>query len=445
MNPKSTAIALTAALLIIVNPAISSETSDQNSPMNFEGRYLVSVSDADMVASAYVNGDLGPQESEDSLSVIQLGGEPREWAAAEVPAPNSVAGPPASVDLSPDGRFAFVIETWTQRPTPYAKASFADLKFGNRLSVFDLTDPETPQLVHETTVPLRPDAIRVNHDGTLVALAFHGAGGGKDAPIGLYPFDGSELGDPVFTTLQDWPSNGRMIDLDWHPTQNTLAIIDEVNSTLYFADVDTNLGVTVRGNVVGIEKAPFRVEFTPDGRHVVVNAVYWGKDIAGYWIEAPRGSVLTVRMNADIHDNTPRHAMVSTIKTGVSPEGLAVSPDGKWVATTNLERSYLPYDDPRITWFSTITLAKLDPETGQLVKVGDFSYDGILPEAAVFDNSSTYLAVANYDHFDDRKLGGSVDFWRIAHDPLEDSTTYLVKTEHSVPVTRGVHSMVIAR
>ncbi len=45
-----------------------------------------------------------------------------------------------------------------------------------------------------------------------------------------------------------------------------------------------------------------------------------------------------------------RHAMVSTIKTGVSPEGLAVSPGGKWVVATNLERSYLPYNAPRITW-----------------------------------------------------------------------------------------------
>jgi len=80
-----------------------------------------------------------------------------------------------------------------------------------------------------------------------------------------------------------------------------------------------------------------------------------------------------------------------------------------------------------------------------LEKVADFAYDGILPEAAVFDNSSRYIAVANYDHFDDRKVGGSIDFWRIETDPLDASTTHLVKTERSIPVTRGVHSMAIAR
>ncbi|MEL6687119.1 MAG: hypothetical protein AAFP97_05830 [Pseudomonadota bacterium] len=105
--------------------------------------------------------------------------------------------------------------------------------------------------------------------------------------------------------------------------------------------------------------------------------------------------------------------MVDRIETGVSSEGLAISPDGNWVATTNLERSYLPYTDPRVTWFSSITLARFDQTTDQLEKVGDFNYDGILPEAAVFDNSSQFLAVANYDHFDDRISGSSIDFWRI--------------------------------
>ena len=105
----------------------------------------------------------------------------------------------------------------------------------------------------------------------------------------------------------------------------------------------------------------------------------------------------------------------------------------------------MPYDDARITWYSSVTLAALDQKTGDLTEVGTFTYDGILPEAAVFDNSGTYLAVANYDHFDDRRSGSSIDFWRIQTDPLDPGNTQLIKTEHSVPVARGAHSMVIAR
>ncbi|MDJ0633756.1 MAG: hypothetical protein QNJ34_11265 [Xenococcaceae cyanobacterium MO_188.B29] len=134
--------------------------------------------------------------------------------------------------------------------------------------------------------------------------------------------------------------------------------------------------------------------------------------------------------------------MISRAQTGVSPEGLAISPNGRYVVTTNLERSYLPYDDDRITWYSSLTLATLDPETGQLNHIADYPFDGILPEAAAFDASSQYLAVVNYDHFDDSIEGGSIDFWRIGADPLNPQPQ-LIKTNYSVPVTRGVHSMVL--
>lgn len=92
-----------------------------------------------------------------------------------------------------------------------------------------------------------------------------------------------------------------------------------------------------------------------------------------------------------------------------------------------------------------ITLMRLDPAGGALTRVGDFAYDGILPEAAAFDGSSRYLAVVTYDHFDDSRTGGSVDFWRIGRDPLDPERVELVKTEHSVSVTRGAHSMLLVR
>lgn len=156
--------------------------------------------------------------------------------------------------------------------------------------------------------------------------------------------------------------------------------------------------------------------------------------------------MLSVRLAArQAEDGSVVHAMVSRAITGVSPEGIAISPDGRWVASTNLERSYLPYDDPRQTFFSSITLLRLDPASGSLARVGDFAYDGILPEAAAFDASSRYLAVVTYDHYDDSRTGGSVDFWRLAGDPLDPARVELVKTSHSVPVPRGAHSLVLVR
>ena len=441
---RSVLIGLT---LLPVMTESSSLAQDRAAPMNFQGRYLVSISDADMVASAYVNGQLGAREGQDALSVIPLNGHVRDLAAYETNAGNSVAGPPVALAVTPDGRYAIVIETFTPRPNgAAADQTFADLSHSNRLQVFDLADPTQPQRIQDVAIGERPDSVSINQNGTLIAVSFHPNGLGQESPLAIIPFSDGQLGEPVFPEMPRFASEDRLIHAEWHPTRNVLALVNESRAEVSFVDVidqGNNIRLQAWGNVVQAEKAPYMARFTSDGRHIIVNGLYWGADVEGRWSEAPRGSVVSIRLEAGTQaDGAPRHALVSRAITGVSPEGVAISPDDRYVVTTNLERSYLPYSDERITWFSSLTLITLDPETGQLNRIADYPYDGILPEAAAFDASGEFLAVANYDHFDDGIPGGSIDFWRVAADPLNPQPM-LVQTRYSVPVTRGAHSMVL--
>lgn len=436
-------------LSAVVLPIASiSFAQDRAAPLNFEGRYLVSISDADMVASAYVNGRLGPREGRDAISVIPLTGHVRDLQAYEAEASNSVAGPPVAVAVTPDGRYAIVLETFQPRPDgPWETQTFGDLSHGNRLQVFDLSDPTQPRLRQNFAVAERPDSLSISPDGSLIAVSFHPRGAGSKTPLALIPFQQGQLGEPVYPDVpRITPSSDRIIHVEWHPTEPVLALVNELTAEVSFVRVrsqGTGWQLEPWGNVVQIEKAPFMARFTPDGRHLIVNNLFWGADVEGRWSEAPRGSINSIRLAAGTEaDGSPRHALVSRANTGVSPEGFAISPNGRYVATTNLERSYLPYDDDRITWFSSLSLLTLDPATGQIQHVGDYPYDGILPEAAAFDASSEFLAVANYDHFDDRIAGGSIDFWRIVADPLNPQPM-LMQTRYSVPVTRGAHSLVL--
>jgi hypothetical protein len=441
-------MAIASILNLPLSKSAFAQTLDRAAPLDFQGRYLVSISDADMLASAYVNGRLGPREGSDTLSVIPLSGHARDFQAYEVDASNSVAGPPVAVAVSPDGRYAFVVETFTPRPDDGNDQAhtFADLRQGDRLQVFDLSDPTRPTLTQSMAVAERPDSVSISPDGSLIAVTFNPAGAGNETPLAIIPFQNGQLGDPLYTPVPGWELGERLIHAEWHPTQNILALVNETAAEVSFVQVIDStdfISLQAWGNTVQIAKAPYMARFTPDGRYVIVNNLYWGSDVEGTWNEAPRGSVVSIRLEAGIqHDGSPRHALVSQAETGVSPEGLAISPNGLYVVTTNLERSYLPYDDDRITWFSSLSLITLDPQTGQLNHVADYPYDGILPEAAAFDASSQYLAVVNYDHFDDRIQGGSIDFWRIASDPLNPQLR-LVQTRYSVPVTRGAHSLVL--
>ncbi|MEP0935877.1 hypothetical protein [Leptolyngbya sp. FACHB-8] len=172
-------LAFTLAMALTPTEAIA-QTLNRAAPMNFQGRYLVSISDADMLASAYVNGQLGPREGQDALSVIPLGGHVRDLRAYETEASNSVAGPPVAVAVTPDGRYAIVVETFRPRPDgDWQNQRFTDLQQGDRISVFDLSDPTRPTRVQEVAIAERPTSVSINQDGSLVAVTGASSGWGK--------------------------------------------------------------------------------------------------------------------------------------------------------------------------------------------------------------------------------------------------------------------------
>ena len=63
----------------------------------------------------------------------------------------------------------------------------------------------------------------------------------------------------------------------------------------------------------------------------------------------------------------------------------------------------------------------------------------------MFDNTSRFLAVMCFSHYDGAQPEGSVDFWRLSGDYADPRRAELVKLRFSVPVARGPQSMVIAR
>lgn len=414
--------------------------NSQNSQtvMDFQGRYLVSISDADMVASAYVDGQLGPREGSDALSVIPLQGDYRSWKAREVVVSNSVAGPPTAVDVSPDGRWAFVVESFSQASEN--AATFSDLTVGNSLTVVDLNDPNNPKVRQRINIGKRPESVNVSPKGDYIAVTLHPPGERK---IALVPFSNGNLGKPSYYPIPGIDAEERGSHAEWHPSGNYLAVTLVNSNRVIFLRV-SNQGnsplIEPWGEPIIVSKYPFMGRFTPDGRHFLVVNLYWGSDVEGTWTEAPRGDVMSIRMATETtSDGNINHRIVSKAETSISPEGIAISPDGRYIVTTNLERSYLPKKDSRITMYSSLTLLQIDPKTGQIETFGDYNFDGILPEAATFDASGNFVAVVNYDHFDDNIPGGTVDFWRLVKQPEPK----LIKLNYSVRVTRGPHSMVL--
>jgi hypothetical protein len=200
MYPGRVALGLT--MLVVIPGVAMAQTLDRAAPLDFQGRYLVSISDADMLASAYVDGRLGAREGQDTLNVVPLARHARDLRVYETAASNSVAGPPTAVAVTPDGRYALVVETFMPRPDGNTdNQTFADLTHGDRIQVFNLSNPTRPELVQTSAIGERPTSVSIKPDGSLVSVTFHPDGAGTETPLVLIPFRNGQLGQPVYPTV----------------------------------------------------------------------------------------------------------------------------------------------------------------------------------------------------------------------------------------------------
>ncbi|MEM1358291.1 MAG: hypothetical protein AAGF89_08840 [Bacteroidota bacterium] len=434
---------LILCLFLLPTIVFAQSTSDG---FHFHGRYLIAVSDADMVPSAYEDGKLGPRQGNDAVSVIPLlpasGKTSGGFRAHSIEVTNSVAGPPSVIASTSDGRWAFIIETFSPRPGLSDGETFADFKLGTTLTVLDLAAPTKPKLHQQLTILPRPLSVSVSPDDKTVAVSYHPGTEGNERPVSLHPFTGGQLGEATFPMLPGWSPTDELSDVEWHPSRPVLAAVNKTADQVHFYEYTGN-GMRAWGNVVKVGKYPFIGRFTADGNHFLTNCLYWGSDVNGTWSSAPRGSINNIKLAAFVREGAPVHSLTAQLSVGASPEGFAVSPNGRYVATINMERSWLLPDDARKTWFSTISLLEREPESGSMEILTITPYYGMLPEMAVFDASGQNLAVVCSDQFNDRIPGSALDFFRIVRDPLNQKCTFLVQTRRSVALRHGAHDLIL--
>ena len=191
----------------------------------FQAKVLVALSDADMVPSAYVDGQLGPVAGADALQVLAF----NSWQAAptsvqSLPLSNSVTGPPAAVTTTPNGRYAIALETRGLRPASGADGQLSGLPPGRTITVIDLVDPRQPRVVQQLAGPARAVSVSVSADGALVAVAVHPAGDGTHTPLWLYRFTQGRLTGGAAVAIPGWKAGDELMQALFHPHRSLLAL-----------------------------------------------------------------------------------------------------------------------------------------------------------------------------------------------------------------------------
>lgn len=464
-TPPAATLAVAAALLAA--PAAWAQTTTRNTAtppaptsanapaergqrfpgyLDFGGRFLAVLSDADMVASAYMDGDLGPRSPglRDELALVPLGGGPEAMVPMRVPVSNAVTAWPSNLAVSPDGRFAFVTEV--DQPPPPGATRREDLRPGRRVTVVDLRDPAAPRVAQTLDVPRgRTHAATLTPDGRTLAVSV------ADAPgVGVYLYavgEDGRLGEPVAADLPGTDAFARHVEFS--PDGRFLAATFPAQHEARFYRVSRGAdgrasGFEAWGEPMVTGKFAGVGHWTPDGRHFLVTNLYWFGGAADLYVGAQASTITSVAFDgAGDAAGRVRHTVVGMAPVGASAEEFAISPDGRRVVSLNMENSFLAPGDERLTFHSSLTLLDFNPTTGALTPLHTLPYEGILPEGITFDATGGYLAVATFAHANPRRPleETTVDFFRLVEGPRP----MLVQTDVRVPVMRGAHIVKLVR
>lgn len=413
---------------------------------------IVAISDGDFVAQSYATGRLAPRAAgyRDQLTV--LGVADGRVVAGSTDVSNSVTAAPEILQLTDDGRTAFVVERLGGR-TPQSE-KVADLPPGRRLFAVDLTNKTAPRLTDTLEIAAFPEALSVHPNGRRIAVVSNTP---QASFVQIVDFANGRFGTAARFDLADLGVTGSApgprggvtaTNVHWHPSGRFLAVnVNTQNRVAFLEVVDAGDRPALRpwGNIVEVGRDPFVGRFTPDGRYYLTSN--WGRDFAATTIEGrlPRApsSISVIRLADDATPAaTARHAVVGETTTDLSPEGIAVSPDGRLVATVNMRGTALPTGSARFHREATVTLLTFDPASGALTKVADYPFEGVLPEGGTFDlTGDHFLATVFHGHQEaDAGRGAGLEVFRVSKGDRPS-----LERLGRIPLPHGVHHVDVAR
>ena len=253
----------------------------------------------------------------DNVSVLDLS-QPTPKVLATIDVAFSDIGPPTAITFAPDGSFALV--TSSTRPDPSAPDRAVP---DDRISVIDLSEM-SPRVVQETHAGAGATTVRITPDGKLALVADRMAGTISVFTIAnrrLEPAGKVDLGNP-----KALPAG--------------LGIFDHGRRALVSRAGDNMVSVLdIDGTRVTLEARPITTGHAPDTMDI--NAE--GTLAAVTNIGRAQGDVDTVSL-IDLTANPPR--TIDTVAVANAPEGVAFSPDGRFVAVNSINGSIWPEGSP---------------------------------------------------------------------------------------------------
>jgi hypothetical protein len=440
-------IALAALLPALLNPSTSA-ADEPAWAATIDAGVIAALSDGDYVARTYADGRLPSADAgfKDALTVLKR--DAAGWQRQSIEVSNSVTAAPEVLQLSRDGRTAFVTERLGPRPPGATQAR--ELPPGQRLFAVAL-GADAPRIVDSVTLETSPEALAVSPDGRTVAVI---ANTPQASVLQLVAFDGQRFGAVERIALDTLGLRGNgagarggltASNVQWHPRGDALAInLNTTNQVAFLRVVRNGARLAVRpwGAPLTVGADPFVGRFTPDGHHYL--SADWGRNFAATTLDErlpTKPSAVSVIRLAGSDGEHARHQRVDSVPTDRSSEGLAVSGDGRLVATVNMRGTALDRASPCFDRQATVTLLAFDAASSRLRKLADYPLDGVLPEGGVFDASGRHFLATVFEYRDGQPAGGGIEVFEVRSAEGDPALHHLGR----LAMPHGVHHVDVAR
>ena len=296
----------------------------------------------------------------DSLVVVDASRfPPVVKATVESGIEHTVQGPPQAVAITPDGKLAIVAA-----PTRYDQAAKKEL-FDNFVQVVDLE--ASPPAVARVDVGAHANGLTINRAGTLLLAAAH------DGTVKVLTIEGKtvkpasqvKVGEKRLSGIQFMPDGKSAI----------VALRDENGAAVLAID---GIDVTLTRERIATGVNPYAIDVSSDGKWAVIGNTGVNRTVDD-------ADVVTL---VDVGQRPFRAAQ--QISVAATPEGVAISPDGRWIAVSSMAGSNLLAADPGRHKLGKVALYEI--RDGAATKVNELP-GGEAAQGVVFTQDSKTVIV----------------------------------------------------
>jgi len=292
----------------------------------------------------------------DSLVVLDAAQSPPVIKGVLEGIEHTVQGPPQAVAVTPDGKLAIV-----GAPSRYdyeAKKEILD----NFLQIVDI-ESSPPRLLGHVDIGAHPNGLAVNREGTLLLAA------ALDGTVKVLAIDGKT----VKLASQVKVGEKRMSGISFtHDGKAAIVAMRDESGAAVLAIEGTVVSLTKERISTGVN--PYAVDVSSDGKWAVIgNTGIGGRNVDD-------ADVVTL---IDVSKRPFR--AVQQISVPSSPEGVAISPDGRWIVVQAMAGTNLLATDPGRQKVGKLTLFEI--KDGMATKVNEIP-GGEAAQGVVFSQDS---------------------------------------------------------